>query len=67
MHTWTLVFNHYLLATSNTLTATNVVKTCFDKRLQIGYQETTILGSVVRKMDSAIHWIVIFYPVLKML
>ena len=67
MHTWTLVFNHYLLATSNTLTATNVVKTCCDKRLQIGYQETTILGSVVRKMDSAIQWIVIFYPVLKML
>ena len=24
-------------------------------------------GSVVRNMDSAIHWIVIFYPVLKML
>ena len=67
MHTWTLVFNHYLLAASNTLTATNVVKTCSDKRLQIGYQETTILGSVVRKMDSGIHWIVIFYPVLKML
>ena len=26
-----------------------------------------MLGSVVRKMDSVTHWIVIFYPVLKMI
>ena len=40
---------------------------CISVRLLLSTIIVNCLGSVVRKIDSAIHRIVIFYPVLKML